>query len=268
MTILTPAELPIEDYHNAAPAWWSKTALKDLATKGPAWVYGAHIAKTIKRKRPGGAKEGLALDCLLTEGEARFKQFWTIAPGGLDRRTKDGKKWVEDAGAREVLTAEEGEILYQCADAVRAHPIWARITECQSQLTVRRPYKSTGLQSRPDWLDLSGHTYIDLKKTRSLAGFPNDAKNLGYHLQAAVCDYCLAGEHEPIQDHFLVAVEWTHAPRVRAYRITEFQLQRAYNDLLGGMDKLVSHLESGVWQDNPPEYEDLPDARWEQETEE
>lgn len=259
--ILAPEQLPIADYHNSAPRYWSKTALKDLAAKGPKWVYGAYITKEIKRERPGGALQGLALDCLLTEGDEAFDFGWAIRPDDLDGRTKDGKEWAVKNAHKQILSAKDGLILSDAADAVTSHPIWDDIQKCQSQLSIRQDWSpGLGLQSRPDWINLQDGVYIDLKKTADLDRFPQQAYDLGYILQAAVCKWALEREGTIIKDYYLVAAEWERASRCRAYRISEFQLSDATMEMERLMGRLCSHLESGEWDEVPLHHQDLPNS--------
>lgn len=259
--LIPPTDLSIDEYHNSAPRWWSKTALMAYRKKGPAWFKRAFLGREPGlTKRPEGADTGLALDCRLTGTPEEYAAAFTVRPPGKegDGRTKEGKAWALDNADKIILSQKDADILEEAVAAVHAHPMWGVIKQCASQLTVRRDLlDGFGLQSRPDWLDPLGGIYVDLKKVHSLDAFPYQAEDLGYLHQAALCDFCLAGINIEIKDHYLLAVEWDYAPRVTAFRIDEVDLHQAYDEIIHTAKDIAHRLQVNDWHDARPFCEPL-----------
>ncbi len=262
--LIDSTALPIDHYHQSAPEWLSKTSLRDFLDHGAAWFHKAYIAKTIKRPIPGGVEQGNALDCMLTEGASAFVARYVIKPEGLDGRTTAGKAWALENAGREHLSAKDYAILLDGVAAVHADPVWADIQRAKVQLTVRResPALGLGLQSRPDFLGLEhGAIYWDLKKTRDLDQFGKQAINLGYHLQAAVCRWCLAGMDITMGPAYLIAVEWEHGARCHVYEIPEWAIEDGERQMREAASDIAGRVKSGDWTNKPSPVAplDIPD---------
>lgn len=140
---------------------------------------------------------GSAVHALALEGEESFMRQFTVAPS-CDRRTKDGKaQWAEfqEANAgKELLTADELEIVNGCVKSLRAHPLASLMlaeTEGRPEVTLTWEDETTGLpmKARLDRLPLPDkRTIVDLKTASdaTLKGFTRQMVNLAYDLQAAV----------------------------------------------------------------------------------
>lgn len=264
--ILTAPELPIDRYHASAPAWLSKTSLRDYISHGPAWWKMAYLDGSIPRPTPGGAIQGLALDCLLTEGAESFAARFAVKPAGIDGRTKAGKEWAEANSGREILNADDAAILSDAADAVRRCCAWPQIERAAAQLTARResPALGLGLQSRPDWLRIDGGSAVlwDLKKTCDLDKFGKQAVDLGYHLQAAIAGWCLAGDGIGLERAYLVAVEWERGARCRVYEIPHAALEAGDRLMREVAADIAARIKSGDWTDRQAGPEPLPIPDW------
>jgi hypothetical protein len=140
-------------------------------------------------------------------------------------------------------------------DAVRRCVCWPDIERAQAQLTVRRSVAGLagGLQARPDWLDLArGAMFFDLKKTRDLGRFGGQAIDLGYHLQAAVCRWCLHGDGIQMGPAMLIAVEWDPGARCIPYEIPEWAIDEGEKQMREGAGRIIGHLQANDWT-NPVE---------------
>lgn len=258
-------DLPIADYHSSAPRWLSKTSLRAFVEHGPRWWKRRYLDGDKRLdKRPGGAAEGLALDCMLTEGPAAFAARYVVRPAAIDLRTKDGKAWAAEHAHLESIHEEDHAILLDAVEAVRALPAWPEIEAAKAQQTVRRDSAGLGLglQSRPDWLDVPGGRLWDLKKTRDLTAFGRQAINLGYHLQAAVASWCLAGEGIGLEHAYLVAVEWEPCPRARCFEIPHAVLEAADREMREIAAQIAHRIKTGDWSDVQPAPEPLEVPDW------
>lgn len=265
MPIISPANLPIEEYHQGPPEWLSKTSINKFLENGPAYWHQAYIAKSVTVPTPGGAEQGSMLDCHETEGVEAFAARYVIAPPGLDRRTSTGKAWAAENAGKEIITSSDYAILQDAVKALHALPQWPEIAACLPQMTVRRKSEALGLglQSRPDWLAPTMTTLFDLKKTRDLREFPKQAINLGYHVQAAIAGWCLAGEGIALEHAHLVAVEWEHGARARVYEIPHEVLSAADALMRDTAAEIARRIKENDWMDHPPaQAEPLPVPDW------
>lgn len=266
MPIIAASELPIEQYHKCAPTWLSKTSLRDFIDHKAAWFKKAYVTKSITKPTPGGVEQGLALDCFLTEGPDAFAARYVVKPEDFDGRTKEGKAWLASHAGKSFISAKDHEILIDAVEAVQADPVWADMQRCLVQATVRRLTPSlgavAGLQSRPDFLGLDiGNVYFDLKKTRDMDGFSKQAVNLGYHLQAAVARWCLAGDGIAMGPAFLVAVEWEPGARCQVFEIPEWAIDDGERQMRSAAAEIADRLARSDWRNAPSPVAplDIPD---------
>jgi hypothetical protein len=263
--IHTASALPIEQYHNSAPQWLSKTSLRAYRENGPAWWHRRYVLgdRTIDRT-PGGAAQGSALDAYLTGGDAEFARLFAIKPDKMSLATKEGKAWAADQGEREIISHQDGLILADAVAAVRSLPCYEQIMRALPQTTLRRhsPGLGLGLQSRPDWHDHERGIVWDLKKTRDLTRFGRQAIDLGYHLQAAVAGWCLAGGGVAMEHAYLIAVEWEPCARARVFEIPHEALSYGDRQMRETAAEIASRLAARDWSDIQPEPEPLGIPDW------
>ena len=264
MQTIPPSELSIGDYHAAAPRWLSKTSLRDYGEHGPAWWKLRYIDRAIPNKRPDGALQGMALDCLLTEGLEQYMSRFIVRPEGIDLRTTAGKQWRAANEGKEILGIDDGLIIEEAAEAVTSCCEWNEIEDRGlAQHTLR--WETTlgfGLQSRPDWISRDGKTIWDLKKTHDLSRFGKQAVDLGYHLQAAIAVWCLRQQKIAVENVYLIAVEWERWARCNVYRVPQFAIEGGENLLLSYATDIGNHMKSGNWTHHQDEPEDLPIPDW------
>ncbi len=282
MPILPPEAMPIGAYHDAAPNWLSKTSINYYRRHGPKAFWLRYIDRSITEPRPDGSVQGLALDCLLTEGEeALALRFPTVPDDSPKRPTKaqrnakkpapatiEAIKWWDEFEATfpnaEIISPDDHVILHELADSIRMLPIWKEIERARAQQTVRRMSDSLGLglQSRPDWLFAENGWYYDLKKSRDISRFGAQAIDLGYHLQAAVSGWCLAGDGIALERSYLIAGEWARGGRARAYLIPEEALKAGYRDMCEAAAEISRRINEKDWLDVQAEPEPLPIPDW------
>lgn len=262
--ILSPSELSIETYHAGPPRWWSKTSLRNFQSMGPAWTKLAYIDKSITQEMPGGALQGMALDCLLTDGHESFVRQFAVKPEGLSLATKEGKSWKLEHEGKHILSHDDSLILADAAKAVRSCCMWKDIEKSKAQHTIRRDQRKLGigLQARPDWIDTYRGTVYDLKKTRDLSRFGTQAIDLGYHLQAALAGWCAAGDGICIEKSYLVAVEWERGARCRVYEIPHEILAHADREMRKLAAELAERIATNNWTDNQEAPEMLQIPAW------
>lgn len=121
------------------------------------------------------------------------------------------EQFMQEAGGREVLTANEYQHALRYREAVIAHPEAAVLLDegvAESSLYWHHPETKALLKCRPDWMR-PDHVLVDLKFVRnaSPSGFARDGSAHNYHIQDAhYCDgYETLTGHKP--SFVFVAVE-------------------------------------------------------------
>ncbi|HHQ4757419.1 PD-(D/E)XK nuclease-like domain-containing protein [Aeromonas sp. V90_14] len=121
------------------------------------------------------------------------------------------EQFMQEAGGREVLTANEYQHALRYREAVMAHPEAAVLLDegvAESSLYWHHPETKALLKCRPDWMR-PDHVLVDLKFVRnaSPSGFARDGSAHNYHIQDAhYCDgYETLTGHKP--SFVFVAVE-------------------------------------------------------------
>lgn len=158
-------------------------------TKSPAhYKYGLeHPAEDTAAMRIGRAAH-----CLILRPRA-FKKEFDVLPEGLDRRTKEGKKKIEEITAeavkagKELITPAEYEQIQGMAKAVQRSGASAILKGTKKELPIFWTDEDTGLKCKAK-LDAMGDGIIIDLKTAADAGtdaFIRDAIKRGYDVQAA-----------------------------------------------------------------------------------
>ncbi len=158
------------------------------------YFHGRYILGTIPAPEPSPQmKLGSAFDCLVLEPRV-FYRGYSVAPIGIDRRTKAGKQaweeFVEEAEGREIITAADGSLLVAMREGLLANPHARRALEAEGrvQQPIRWTCPETGLPRRglPDKV-LANGLIVDLKTAADLSpdAWSRDCYRYGYHLQMA-----------------------------------------------------------------------------------
>ena len=147
-----------------------------------------------------------------------FSSYYFAAPEIPPRTTKAGREaWEAIVGlacGREILTADESEIVEGIAASIQADPLASvLLTHGHAERSIIWADKITGeeCKARPDYIRFTDEAVIvtDLKTTRdaSTEGFQREAFNLGYPLQAHMYSEAVRIAYgKPVKFYF-VAVE-------------------------------------------------------------
>lgn len=176
-----------------------------------------------------------------------FQTHYFAAPMIPPRTTKAGKdawaKIVEEANGREILTADEAEIVEGIAASVQADPLASALfSHGHAEVTIEWVDEITGetCKARPDYIRRTDDVVIvtDLKTTRdaSTEGFTKEAFNLGYPLQAYMyCHAIYRAFGKPVKFYF-VAVEKDPPFAVNVFSIDDVFVrygEERFRELLG-----------------------------------
>jgi exodeoxyribonuclease VIII len=199
----------------------SYSALKAFA-KSP-----NHYLQYVQREfqETNAMKQGSALHCLVLEPED-FADRYIVAPE-IDRRTKGGKAeyaaFLEAAGEKTVLTADQAETVFKMADAITSHR--------KATYLLKGKFMESPVAGNICGIDFRGivdawdeNDVIDLKTTTdaSPAGFRRAASNFDYHLQAAIYKRITRRPN-----YYWIAVETAAPYNVAIYEPTHDSMQAA-----------------------------------------
>jgi exodeoxyribonuclease VIII len=212
-------DMPLADY--LAVDALSATGLKLLA-RSP-W----HFANRVDTDPTPAMLRGTLAHCAVLEPDAMVKRY-VVTPADAPRYPSKAQwqaknpspesvaamrwwtEWEEQAGDREVITADEWEVCRAQLAAVRDQPdLAALLRSGRGEVSIFWIDEATGIycKARPDWLPLADGDSImplDLKTCadESPSGFGRAAARLRYDLQAA---------------HYSAGIEATTKLRVSAF---------------------------------------------------
>lgn len=245
--------MPADRYH--AVQAMSAGGLKRMRVS-PAHFYGLQLDPNRPPEGPPtpALLNGTLTHCAIFEPEA-FERRYVVQPAGLDGRTKDGKAWLAEHAALEVITVEQRDAALRQAAAIRALPeMAALLSDGVGERSVFWLDDETGelCKCRPDWTHPAGDGVIlvDGKTTTDASpeGFGRAIWNFGYWLQAAwYSDGYEAATGVSVLGFVIAAVEsaWPHA--AAAYMLGDDVLDRARKENRRLLNLYAECKRTGVW---------------------
>lgn len=182
-------EHPPDEQYYESHDWISCSMLKDYADS-PAYYHARYITGEIKPTPPTPSMVfGSALHTAVLE-PVKFCERYAIRPEEIDLRTSTGKAWMEAAGNRTILSANDGKKVLDMADAVLSSPFWREFKD--DVCIYERPYwwldsYERKRKSKPDMEIPGRRLVVDIKTSKAhfLGGFVREVANYRYHWQAA-----------------------------------------------------------------------------------
>jgi exodeoxyribonuclease VIII len=188
---------------------------------------------------------------------------YTVAPDGLDRRTKAGKEaWAAfeaEANGRTVLSREDADLVMHMGRAVLGHPAAALLLGMagEAETTHMWTEPTTGLQCkcRPDWISEDGGIVVDLKTTEDASPreFRRSIAKWRYHVQAGWYMAGIEAAYGKRPSGFIfIAVEKKPPFAVGVYAADEQMIERGYETAMCDLQTLAECKSNGRW----PAYSD------------
>jgi hypothetical protein len=244
MTAQLIPSLPWLEY--AVPGFLGSSALADW----PEMSHEAWSAKYLEKAYEGGGTPamvaGSALDALLTDPTS-FAGRFSVAPEGLDGRTKEGKAWKAENAGRDILTADAKAEIDATLPRVR-EAIEAMRPEGETvhyQTTIRGAIAGMQVQTRPD-IQIGNH-FPDLKYLNPMAFSSFDRHFWGsrYMFQAGLF-FGLAREAgiESPRVSFLLAESGTLMPRIEVVEIDESALMACWTKSVERVEEIRDAIAS------------------------
>lgn len=214
-----------EEYHAKAGEFLSSHQLIDFM-QCP-WLYRKKQIGLIEDEDTPAMLIGRATHTRILEGrdayEAEFAFGGPINPTTgrpFGATSKKFAAWVAEQG-KPVLTNDQAELIEQMAAGVAMNDeAIDLLLYGRAEGVVRVDYCGVACQIRIDWVH-PHRGIVDLKTTKDLTWFENDARRRRYHNQVAFYQSVLAeaiGEHVPV---YLVAVEKKEPFRCGVWRVSD-----------------------------------------------
>jgi hypothetical protein len=258
---MTPGihDLSMIDYHGDNSAL-SKGGLKTFSSCPARYRY--------QRDNPAESTDamrvGSAFHCLATEPET-FEDLYVVWTEGR----RYGKKWNEfreQAGSREIITAEQFESVNLMVNELKNHPLYEKL------LTGGIPERSffwniNGVlcKCRPDYLPGDG-VVTGLKTSAQNVDhdtFSRIAYNLKYHWEAAwYLNGVTACTNSLHNRYVFFCVEQNPPYLVAAYEMSETAIDLAWNEINPLLEMYIKCLTKNFWPGYPEEIQELELPRW------
>jgi len=254
-------------WYHADTSAVSNSMRETLRAKGPAYYHGRYVTGEYADERTKAKDAGsIAHEALLCP-QGLNGVLAVIPTSALNeqghRKGAAWKKWAAEHEGRYHMKQEEAQPILAMVNAVRRHKTAAHMLDNRlaTEYTIYWIDEETGLRlkCRPDLISScpGGVALADFKVTHhgTLAGFMNQAVDLGYHRQAAF--YWKGAEAMGLKVVVFVFIVVHAAP---AYEVLtpfleepDYELGEEQNRLT--LRDLAQHYQSDVW--TPPGYGEL-----------
>lgn len=258
------------DYH-AHPAI-SKSHL-DLIARSPLHYWARYIDPNRVAPEPSPQMRlGTALHTHVLE-LSRWDQEIAVAPGDINRRTKEGREqWAafEAASAsKTVITADEADQVMAMGRAVMRHPAAAMLLGLPGKAETTHMWTdaATGLQCkcRPDWFTDDGAIVVDLKTTKSakVQDFKRSVADYRYYVQAAWYLHGLEQSTGKRPEQFIFLCVESSAPYATAvYAADAEMVERGHQQAMRDLARLAECRAANHWPSHSDQIEMLSLPGW------
>ena len=248
------------DYH-AHPAV-SKSHL-DLIARSPLHYWARYVdpARVAPEPTPQ-MRLGTALHTHVLE-LSRWDQEIAVAPGDINRRTKEGKEqWAAfeaSAAGKTVITADDAETVMAMGRSIMRHPGAAMLLGLAGKAETTHMWTDAtyGIECkcRPDWLTDDGSIMVDLKTTRDASprGFRQSIASFRYWVQAGWYMHGVQAATGKRPEQFIfVCVESTAPYACAVYAADAEMIERGHEQAMRDLGKLAVCRAADSW----PSYSD------------
>jgi len=196
-----------------------------------------------------------------------FESLYAIRPEDLDGRTKDGKAWLTENAAKEILSFQDGLKLQAMALALkRSKQAKELLTAGEAEVSGCWPdpkFPEITCKMRMDCINKSRRAIVDLKKVQDCRRFERDAWLYGYDMEAA---WYLYGATQITQvthnDFFFVAVEEQPPHGVMVYKASEELIGLGLERCASAMERIKECQDAAEWPGYTDEIKELYAPSW------
>lgn len=183
---------------------------------------------------------------------ALFEHEYVIWEGG-DRRGNAWKAFEAEHAGQTIFKPAEIAVAVQMADAVKAHPLVQPYLDdgvFEQPITWTDPATGLPCKAKPDWLQPTRKTLVDLKTSISADGrrFGSLAARLGYHCQMAMYRSGIQHALQWFPQEVCIIVVEREAPHdVAVFRMDEEALTLAFEEVQQLMQQLAVCRRTDTW---------------------
>ena len=199
---------------------------------------------------------GRGIHCLALEGEEVFLERFAVAPEFSGEGMKKAKVAFMAANLdREVITLEQRDTIYACAEALTGHEIAGPlISGGVHEISVFWTLEGIPCKARYDIIgeDYEGAAYIaDIKKTQDASPWAfGRAVRYTYRYDIQAAFYTLAPDAP--QRFYFLAVEEKPPFGVAVYRASCETIENARREIYGALPQIKKCLETGIYPGYEP----------------
>jgi len=220
---------------------------------------------------------GSAFHAYFLDAATVFHSVYVAVPDGLDRRTKEGKAWMDSVGDREVLSADDCAAITGMSNSLRTQPVIVAmdalssfaVNHRQNEVSIVWLDAATGTlcKGRLDMIRETGPdswTIVDPKTCADASpeDFGKAAFNLGYHIQAAFYLWGCASLGLSVDKFLFAAVEKTQPYASAVYELDEDFLSLGWREVRGLLDLYAECERTQTWPGYSPEPVTLSPPAW------
>lgn len=214
---------------------------------------------------------GSAFHAYLLEPASSFHDEYTIAPAGLDKRTKEGKAWVESVGSLEILSLDDATAIWGMTESLANNPTIADLGSIhrQNEVSIVWIDAATGTlckgrldmirETAPDsWTIVDPKTCADASPEE----FGKAAYNLGYHIQAAFYLWGCSQLGLNVDKFLFAAVEKTPPYASAVYELDDDFLSLGWQEVRRLLDLYAECTRTNTWPGYSPEPVTISPPAW------
>jgi hypothetical protein len=247
---------PIDQYH-ADKAWYSKSQLWDLVSRGPQWFHGRHVAGSINSTfdHPALQKGRLIHEWAEIGPDAWWQRVVTVpedALGANGRRTKKTEEWEATLPLGAICLKPDEVAAYKAQFAsILANPVFHELTEAtvRREFSIRwRDVSGLPLKCRPD--ATTPRLIWDIKTTKEqkpLETFWRSVVDYGYAFQQALYTEGMRAAGLEVEGFVFLVTSTVPPYACHAVRLPERLVSKARKHLRKVIAEVQMRLELDHW---------------------
>jgi hypothetical protein len=236
----------------------SQTGLKSILSKSPAHY---RYEQTAEKKDTAAFKFGRHFHNAVLLGHRDY----VVKPEGIDGRSKDGKAWLAENAAKDILTSQEHKDIQGMEEALLANPDSRQWLEAgRAEVSMFSELQGVTVKGRIDYIPNEGNAIVDLKSCEdaSPSGFQQSFTKFKYHVQAAMyLDLCRSLDVE--RDVFVfVCVEKSAPYCVAVYQVDQAAIMQGQLEYHKALAIYQNCITTGIWPGYPQGIQTVTLSPW------
>lgn len=229
----------------------------------PGWFFQRHVARTAPAmEQTDDMLMGSVFHCMALE-ESKLEDRYSVVPKGTKETSEIWQAAV--AEGKQPVRAQIYEAAEKMMDALETNDeALALLAGGHPELTIRHDHFADhvfGVQGRTDYIDLTSHRIVDLKKCADLDKFEREIFNRNYYRQGAFYRMLYELETGFPSSFYLIAAESNVPYRVRIFELDALLLDTGHQTNLAVLKRLDESYRMNRW-DLHPEKKTITAPAW------